>query len=595
MTTGALAVGGLLVITATPAGAATPCASDCITNTDVAGTPEGAVFTFDTTGLTRALIVASDANETKPYVVKKDDTWGSSYQVSLDDPNRFAPATVYHYDIYATDTAGDTWRHSGQFVTSWRTASVHYSNLHVINDGDTIGAGDFVGDGRCGEGTTWTPLAPLVDDQLVASWDDKAVELNDGESHWLDAGYSCPMPVGKTIDAQTAVADDDTHAFTVDPNYFHPDSPSTLEEWNMVNFDQAYATVSVSDPLDPATAGSASVPIDMVSPVHGTTGEVPRVRYEVTGTATFTHTTPMVTLAKSTSGPGLLSAHAAQGTSADEAVLIWSPKAFHLITGSTATRVFWKEAAKTTWQSEDVLDPNVGDYQFTNLKLGTYYDMAVARVMPGGLLALRSQTLYLTPGNPLKPTTITGWSTAKVTAPLGTTVTSTVQVSTDGTPRSVKLQYQKVGTSTWTTASQVGVDATGHATLSYKVAVGYRKWRVYAPWTDSYDEATTATRILAPKTVIAGFNATAVTAVSGTKINDGIVVTPGAKRLAYLWYQKSGSTTWVLAATLTTDASGALTLPEVARKGTYVWNVVVPFNVYQGEAAWTVNRTIKGT
>jgi hypothetical protein len=198
------------------------------------------------------------------------------------------------------------------------------------------------------------------------------------------------------------------------------------------------------------------------------------------------------------------------------------------------------------------------------------------------------------PGTPLKPSTITGWSTSTVTAPLGTIVTSKIQVSSPPGGRYVELQYRKPG-GKWTTEVGNSTDATGHITFTYKIGVGYTKWRVYAAWTTGFDEITSAERTLAPKTVITGFNTSTVSAPTGTKINDAIVVTPGANREVDLWLKPSGAASWTFAGKFVTAANGAVTLPEVAKKGTYLWNVTVPFNVYQGSATWSANRTIIGT
>src|SRR4051794_24992096 len=197
--------GGGLFIAQPAAHAASACSSDCINVSDISGTPDGAVFTFGTTALSRVKVVVTDYDNTNPYVVKQDDSWGSNYEVTADDAAHFHQGSIYKYSIFATDTAGATWRYSGEFVTLVRTASIHYSNFHVINDGDIVGPGDFAGFGRCVDGTLWQDLPPLGTYLL----DDNEPELNDGANLALNDTYSCSGTIGKTVDAQTAVADDD--------------------------------------------------------------------------------------------------------------------------------------------------------------------------------------------------------------------------------------------------------------------------------------------------------------------------------------------------------------------------------------------------
>src|SRR3954452_343023 len=142
LATAAAVVGGGLFVASPAALAASACSSDCINVSDISGATDGAVFTFSTTALSRVKVMVTDLNGSNAYTAKQDDSWGSNYEVAAEDSDHFHQGTIYKYAIYATDTSGSTWSQSGEFVTLVRTASIHYGNLHMVNDGDYIGPGD---------------------------------------------------------------------------------------------------------------------------------------------------------------------------------------------------------------------------------------------------------------------------------------------------------------------------------------------------------------------------------------------------------------------------------------------------------------------
>ncbi len=589
-TVAAVASGGLFAVSPA-AHAASACSSDCIDVSDVSGTPDGAVFTFATTALSRVKVVVTDLDGTNVYTAKQDDSWGSNYEVTASDSNHFEQGAIYKYAIYATDTTGATWGYSGEFVTLVRTASIHYDNLHVINDGDNIGPGDFAGVARCVDGTPWLPMAPLPGGMLI----DGEAELNDGDNLALNDTYSCPGWLGSTIDAQTAVVDDDFNYVDPSPEFWEATSPYAPAWWTSHDYDSSYTAVQVTDPLAPTSTGSAEAPINVTSPTTDTLGYAVGVRYQITGTATFQHSAPMVNLPAPLSAPLVLNPQVTKGYSADVAVVSWLAGPYYpLFSAPTATRVLWKPHSSATWSYTTMLDPTDSSYQLSNLNLGTQYDIAVARVMPGNLLALYSTTGYLTPGVATSPTTITGWSTATVTANVGTTVASTVQVSTGGAPRTVVLQRQSSGQAAWTTASSVLTDGAGHATLKFNVTTGQTRWRLFVPAAGNHDAATSGSRLLIAQTSVAGFNVTTATAKAGTNVFDFVRVSPGVKRAVTLFYRVSGTSAWHERARLTTSATGGIVLPELARTGTYQWKLVVPSDSNQGSAAATAVRTIHG-
>ena len=192
VTAAAIAAGGLLVITGAPAYAASTCSSDCINVTDISGGVDGAEFTFNTTGLSRVKVIVTELNGQSFHSVKNDDSWGSSYDITDSDPSYYHQGTVYRYGIYATDTAGATWAYTGEFETLVRTASIHYTKLHVINDGDVIGAGDWNGAGRCQEGVWWDDMSPLSQIPVDAY----EMELNNGDNVSLNATSACTGEIG---------------------------------------------------------------------------------------------------------------------------------------------------------------------------------------------------------------------------------------------------------------------------------------------------------------------------------------------------------------------------------------------------------------
>src|SRR3954453_9709472 len=91
--TAASIVGGGLFVASPAALAASACSSDCINVSDISATPEGAVFTFGTTALSRVKVVITDFNGANAYTAKQDDSWGSSYEVTADNSSRFKQGT----------------------------------------------------------------------------------------------------------------------------------------------------------------------------------------------------------------------------------------------------------------------------------------------------------------------------------------------------------------------------------------------------------------------------------------------------------------------------------------------------------------------
>jgi len=417
-TAGLLAATGVGVIAA-PASAqtATPCQLSCIVVDDISGTPEGAVFTFHTTALTRVRAQITNLDGTKPVVLTPPTTWDNNYQLTADDSARFHQATVYKYAIVATDTAGATREYRGEFVTLYRTASVHFDNLHVIKDGDDLGPGDFVEAGRCGSDADWFDLTPLVGDGFYAWLEDKYVELNDGQSTSLTTDYDCPGPVGPTVEPQTSVADDDAPGPVVSSYFWSPGDPHANARWNQDNWDESYTAQTVTDPLDPTATGTADVPILTTSPFRDPDGFVANMRYQVSGHVTFTQAAPMVNLVLERHGALMFNLDPSAGAAGGSIALRWTPGLYPEVGDAVATRVQWKARTSATWKHADVLS-TAAYYRIDGLPGGQMYDIAVSLVMPDDTLAMYTPIGFYLPNF----TGISGWSTTTVTAPVGTKV-----------------------------------------------------------------------------------------------------------------------------------------------------------------------------
>ncbi|WP_375478918.1 fibronectin type III domain-containing protein [uncultured Jatrophihabitans sp.] len=597
ITTGALlagaGVGAGAASASAAASASTACQTNCITNLTVGGTPEGVRFDFDTSALSRVKVIVTDDDGTKPYLVKDDNSWGSSYDLPVNDASRFTQGKAYRYLIYATDTGGSTWMRAGGFATLIRYASVTYNKFHVIKDGDSIGAGDFEGRSRCGNDDTWNDYATAGDHALspLNSDPDHEIELSDGQEIPLFQKTPCHGTVGPTIEAQTAAADDDYWGyFDTNMDRWVPDSPSYYEKWTQSNFDEAYTRTTIADPLAPTATGSATTPLYAVSPGYDPLGYVANMRYWVTGIASFTHVVPDVPVKSDASGPATLGVTIEAGEFPTEATVSWNPTAFPAVGGPSASQVQWRAQGTNTWNSMGFLDVDEHEFPMENLKPATTYDFVVSRVLGNGLTALASRATFTTAA---QTTTIYNWPTDTVTKPLGATVTAKVHV--DGAAgRPVEIQYHQTGLP-WTVYSTAHTDSTGQLTVAIKLGAGYTMWRLHALANGSYAEQATSARMLVAKTAIAGFDSTSKTAKTGSQLSNTITITPGAGRMLNLSYRKAGTTAWKLSKQLTAGATGKATLTEPVQSGKYEWTVNVPAAAYHGTAAVTAVRTITGT
>jgi len=194
-----------------------------------------------------------------------------------------------------------------------------------------------------------------------------------------------------------------------------------------------------------------------------------------------------------------------------------------------------------------------------------------------------------------KATSISGWTTASATLPLGSTVTTKVKVSKGSALRSIQVQYRLPDTDVWKTHATVKTATDGSATITYPVKKGKVAWRLNVLPDFEYVGKATEMRSITAKTVISGFIITTVTKPAGTVLKDGFTVTPGAGRTALVQFRKTGTSTWTTAQTLTASSTGTATASITVNKGSYEWRVYVPFSKFHGSTAATGRRTVFGT
>jgi hypothetical protein len=235
---------------------------------------------------------------------------------------------------------------------------------------------------------------------------------------------------------------------------------------------------------------------------------------------------------------------------------------------------------------------NVTSYTLTNLLIGRTYEVRVGGVSDKGWPLFGVASATATPYG--LPTTISGWSTVSTVLPYGSVVTSTVTVTSGGTPRVLVLQKKPYGASEWANQAFVATDANGTATLKMPVYAGTVSWRVGAPTTSTFELAISAPRSITSATKVAGFATTTTYLKTGVALSDGIVVTPGAGRTVYVQCRKSGTTAWSTYASRVAASDGAVTVPMVAKAGWYQWRVYVPASPTRGTAAYTAVRSIHG-
>ena len=542
-----------IAVAPTTAQALSGCQYDCVGLAYVPTSPTAAHVAFTTTTLTHSVVVVSNPDGTSPVTYGQQDGyyWSTDYDIVAPLP---AQGAEYRYDVWATDTAGHTWHERGYFTSLIRTATVTFSKLHMIDDTHEL---------------------------QVASNTDLG----------LTATVVCTK-VPATIGVDTTVADDDRIGLPYEISWW----PSDYYAGTGTNccWDWASTHNDATDPVPAfATGITLPIPFSVTSPYYADKGDDPnspsRLRYTVTGSVTFSDLHPAVSLPFATGGPVDPGLKVASKPGALD--VSWDPNAFYGGYPVNDVRLDYRPTGQQAWTSL-YFQPFVTSYSIPGLLNGRTYEVQVSGVYAPGWPSFGLASTTATPQ--ALPSTLTGWSTAAATLPYGSTVSSTVTVTTGGTPRAVVVQEKPYGAADWSWYTAVVTDAAGHATVKYPVLAGTVQWRVAAPGTSTYGLVISAPRSITSATTIAGFATTTTYLKTGTAISDGIVVTPGASRLVYVQFRKSGTTTWSTYTSRTASSTGAVTVPMVAKAGWYQWRVYVPAAPTRGAAAYSAIRSLHG-
>ena len=565
--------------------AASGCQYDCVNLPYVPTSPTAAHVAFTTSTLTHTVVVVSNPDGSKPVSYDQQDGyyWSTDYDIVAP---LAAQGTEYRYDVWATDTSGHSWHERGYFFSLIRTATVSFSKLHMIDDSDAFSPGDVMGAARCTPSAQdWSALSPLATDG------DHELQVASNTDLGLTATVVCAK-VPPTIGVDTTVADDDRIGLPYEISWYPGDyyagtGTNCCVDWASTHTD-------VSDPIpDFATGVTLPIPFSQTTPYYADKGDDPgspaRLRYTVTGAVTFSDLHPAGSLPFATGGPvdpGLKVT--AKPSSLDVA---WNPNAFYGGYPVNDVRLDYRPTGQQVWTTL-YFQPYVTSFSITGLLNDRSYEVQVSGVYAPGWPSFGLASTIATPQG--LPTAISGWSTASTVLPYGSVVSSTVTVTSGGTPRVLVLQKKPYGASAWTNQAFVATDAGGKATLTMPVYAGTVSWRVGAPTTSTYELAISAPRSITSATTVAGFSTTTTYLKTGVALSDGVVVTPGAGRTVYVQCRKSGTTTWSTYASRVAASNGAVTVPMVAKAGWYQWRAYVPASPTRGAAAYTAVRSIHG-
>lgn len=165
------------------------------------------------------------------------------------------------------------------------------------------------------------------------------------------------------------------------------------------------------------------------------------------------------------------------------------------------------------------------------------------------------------------PTSVSGWVTTPLTAPIGYPAGSAVTVTSPSaeTGRIVKLQRRLSTSGTWVTVSTVRPPSNGKTTLRYTVpGLGTWYFRVYVVPTATSAGALTRPRVVhgirGTATTLSGWATTAITATTGTALSGSVRVTTGTttvRRRVELQRRLATARAWSTIATVTTSTRGA--------------------------------------
>jgi hypothetical protein len=199
-----------------------------------------------------------------------------------------------------------------------------------------------------------------------------------------------------------------------------------------------------------------------------------------------------------------------------------------------------------------------------------------------------------TPKAAVLPSEITGWSTSQATQPVGNVLSSSIDVSTSGTGRSVLLQRRADGSDTWTTVKSYTTAADGTLAVSWQVAQGWNHMRLVAPATATHGAVTSASRLVVAQSSLSGFPGGSVSQPPGTQLTHQVTVSPGGQRDLQVQTRPAGTPTWTTHGVVTTDAAGKATVTVPVLDGTHEWVVRTSAHpTYGSEAAGPVS-TVTG-
>jgi hypothetical protein len=117
------------------------CSQDCITSIGVDPHGTFANFHIVTTGTAKTVIDAyaeNNPNATSGMFNLGGVADWHTYLLNL------TPNTKYIYSVKSTDAQGHTHIESGSFKTLHRQVTVTFKDIHVIDDSDSLSAGDFI-------------------------------------------------------------------------------------------------------------------------------------------------------------------------------------------------------------------------------------------------------------------------------------------------------------------------------------------------------------------------------------------------------------------------------------------------------------------
>jgi hypothetical protein len=310
--------------------------------------------------------------------------------------------------------------------------------------------------------------------------------------------------------------------------------------------------------------------------------------WTLTGTVTYSHVKPAISLPATTTGP--VSAQVSASSLDSGLQVSWQAVSVPGF-GNYGYRLSHRPVGGS-WTSQDVSSATLTK-TLTGLANGTAYEVKVAALdYAKGLYGLDDTTA--TPVSSILPTTVTGWTTSQVSMDHGLSMSVPVTVTSGGAPRAVQLQARTQGSATWATYWNGSTDAAGKVNLSLPADGGVKEHRLVVPATASYAGYTSVSRTVTTMSSITGFATTPFAGTTGTSIPVTVTVTPGAGR-ELLVVRRSAGGSWEIANRVVADGSGVASFEIPVETGTVEWAVQAAFSVDFGGPVTTDIRTVTGT